>query len=95
MKKAVLRFVIALLTISVALTVLTGIALADAIYASGGDSYIRSQPSLSGAQVGLFPEGAVASYLGNSSVDSRGVTWYYISYNGKTGWVSSRYTYLS
>ena len=65
------------------------------VYGSGGDSYIRSRPNLSGAQLGLFPDGASASYLGSSSVDSRDVTWYKISYRGTTGWVSSRYTYLN
>ena len=42
---------------------------------------------------GLF-QGDTATYLGDSSVDSRGVAWYRISWEGGSGWVSSRYTTL-
>lgn len=61
------------------------------IYAVGGDSYLRKQPGDSGAQIALFPEGATASDLGRSSEDARGVTWYQVSYRGKTGWVSAKF----
>jgi len=57
-----------------------------------GDSNIRNMPSLSGNEIGLLKKGQSATYLGDSSVDNRGVVWYKISFNGKTGWVSSRYT---
>ena len=57
-----------------------------------GSSNIRSEPSLSGEDLGTLPKGERANYLGVSSVDDRGVTWYWISYDTITGWVSSRYT---
>lgn len=61
------------------------------LYAVGGDSYLRKRPGEYGAQILLFPEGATASYLGRSSEDELGVTWYQVSYRGKTGWVSAKF----
>ena len=95
MKKASLKTVISLLVISIILVAFTGVALAQSVVGTGGESYIRSTPSLYGKQLSVLPQGASASYLGQSSVDDRGVTWYYISYGGTTGWVSSRYTTLT
>ena len=42
----------------------------------------------------IISRGGTATYLDDYSVDERGVTWYKISYNGGTGWVSSRYCEL-
>ena len=95
MKKASLRTVVSLLVISVFLAAFAGVALADSVVATGGESYIRSNPSIYAKQLSVLPQGASAAYLGQSSVDDRGVAWYYISYGGTTGWVSSRYTTLS
>ena len=39
-------------------------------------------------------KGEVASYLGSYSTDERGVVWYYVRFDGQSGWVSSRYTAL-
>ena len=36
-------------------------------------------------------KGQTASYLGSTKKDARGVAWYKVSFNGRTGWVSSRY----
>ena len=38
--------------------------------------------------------GKTVEYLGSKSTDERGVDWYYVKYNGNTGWVSSKYTKL-
>ena len=64
------------------------------VVATGGDSYIRSEPSLNGEKLAMLPEGASATYRGSSSTDDRGVRWDYVLYNGVYGWVSSRYTTL-
>lgn len=68
---------------------------ASIVYASQGDSNIRSAPDRSASIVGLFPQGASAVYL-YSSTDDRGVVWYFIEYeangSGIDGWVSSMYT---
>ena len=60
----------------------------------GGSSNIRKSPDLDGAVLGTLPENGSAEYLGEIETDDRGVDWYYITYNGTTGWVSSRYTVL-
>ncbi len=59
-----------------------------------GDLNVRSSPSLDGKEIGGISSGNTASYLGQSSVDDRGVRWYKISYKGGSGWVSSRYCTL-
>ncbi|MBQ8088087.1 MAG: SH3 domain-containing protein [Clostridia bacterium] len=59
-----------------------------------GSANVRSGPSLDYSVLTTMHEGDTASYLGSSSTDSRGVTWYKISFNGKTGWISSTYSYL-
>lgn len=64
------------------------------VMGTGGSSNIRTKPNLSASVLGSLPKGKSADYLGSVSVDDRGVPWYYISYNGTTGWVSSRYTTL-
>lgn len=60
-----------------------------------GNVNIRKTPSLLGVDLGTMKSGQRASYLGKSSTDDRGVKWYYVNYNGTTGWVSSRYSKLS
>ena len=95
MKRKLFKGTLLLLVISILLTAFAGTALAETVYGSSGDSYIRSTPSLSGKSLGMLPQGASAAYLGETSVDNRGVAWYRISYGGITGWVSSMYTTLS
>lgn len=79
------------------LLVLTGEALAASgyVYGSSGDSYVRTGPGLGYASIGVLYRGSSAPYTGQTSVDYRGVPWYSISFNGRSGWVSSRYTTLS
>lgn len=62
------------------------------IYAASGSTYIRKNHYRSAESIGTLPKGATATYLGKSAKDERGVVWYKIKYNGKTGWVSSKYT---
>lgn len=59
-----------------------------------GSLNVRSGPGLSYTDKGTISRGGTATYLDDYSVDERGVTWYKISYNGGTGWVSSRYCEL-
>jgi uncharacterized protein YraI len=61
------------------------------VYASG-NSNVRTGPGLSYPQVGGMEQGETARFLGGTSVDNRGVTWYNVSVDGVTGWVSSAYT---
>lgn len=56
---------------------------------------LRSGPSLSHSLLGTMKKDTAAEYLGSTSYDSRGVAWYNVRYEGKTGWVSSGYTTLT
>ena len=62
------------------------------VEAVGGNCNIRTQPNLSASSIGVMYEGETGTYLNQSSVDERGVTWYKVKFDGKTGWVSSRYS---
>jgi len=55
---------------------------------------LRDDPNLAGEDIGTMDKGETATYLGKKSTDSRGVVWYKVRFNGKTGWVSSRYSKL-
>ena len=59
-----------------------------------GQLNVRSGPGLHYSELGMLKNGATAAYLGEHSTDERGVTWYKVSYNGGSGWVSSRYCTL-
>lgn len=61
---------------------------------TGGDSNVRTGPGLGYSTIGCLYKGESADYLGASSVDERGVAWYNISFDGQSGWVSSKYTAL-
>ena len=94
MKNMLKKSMLMLVVLSIVLSLFAGAALADVV-AQDGTTYIRSTPSLSGKDLGTLPKGASATYLGDTKRDDRGVAWYYISYKGTTGWVSSMYTHLN
>lgn len=56
-----------------------------------GDVNMRSGPGLGYDSLAVISSGNTVEYLGESSVDERGVAWYHIRYNGKEGWGSSKY----
>ena len=64
------------------------------VYADDGDTHVRSGPGPDYADLGTLKQGNSLTYLGTTTYDDRGVAWYAVSYQGKTGWVSSRYTTL-
>ena len=65
------------------------------VVGTSGDSNVRTGPGLGYSKTGyVLHQGASATFLGDKSVDGRGVVWYRISYAGITGWVSSMYTTL-
>lgn len=64
------------------------------VYAVEGKSFIRKNPDLEAKQLAILYEGERAEYLGKTSVDDRGVSWYKVEYDGKIGWISSKYTVL-
>ena len=67
----------------------------DQVKAVGGDVSIRSKPNKTSTRLGVMKSGKKGTYLGKSSVDSRGVRWYNVTYNGQSVWISSRYAKLS
>lgn len=75
---------------------LTGMSVTCYSYVKGvsGDSNVRTGPGLGYKSIGTLHKGDTATYLGNDSVDERGVTWYNISFNGSNAWVSEKYTGL-
>ena len=64
------------------------------VVGTDGDSHVRTGPGLGYSKLGVLHKGSSADFLGDTSVDSRGVEWYKISWNSSSGWVSSRYTTL-
>lgn len=81
--------------VSVLLIALTGSALAAGyVQATGGDVYLRNAPNLNGGKLNAMQENETAAYMNGSAIDERGVLWYYVNFEGKTGWVSSRYSQL-
>jgi len=71
---------------------LCGAALAEV--RTTANVWMRSEPNLQGQQITSFPENTSLEYLGETSVDERGVAWYKVSKGDRTGWVSSRYSEL-
>ena len=66
----------------------------DKVKVVGGDVTIRAKADKTSTKLGYIAEGKTATYLGKTSTDSRGVQWYYISYKGTKGWISSMYSRL-
>lgn len=60
-----------------------------------GDVNLRDKPSLKGKVITGIPQGTLMEYLDKTSTDDRGVKWYKVRYNGKKGWVSSKYSKMS
>ena len=57
-----------------------------------GDVFVRKGPSLDAADIGMIKNGKTVPFLGEIRIDNRGVAWYKVNYNGKTGWVSSKFS---
>ena len=55
-----------------------------------GSVNLRSGAGLNFASLGIIGKGKTLTY-DSTKKDDRGVTWYHVTYNGKTGWVSSKY----
>jgi len=69
---------------------LTSIGTAQRVEATD-DVYVRSAPGKDNRELGVLKQGKTALYQGEkSAVDGR--DWYLIEFEGKNGWVSSRYS---
>ena len=86
------RFLSRLIALALALTLIC--AAAQAEVRATGNIWLRTGPGLSYDQIDSYPTGYSFQYLGETSVDDRGVAWYKVSTGKHTGWVSSRYSRL-
>lgn len=84
--------VIRVMAMATSLMLMLGLALAEV--RTTGDVWLRTGPGLDYESVAILKTGKSYEYLGESSVDERGVAWYKIAVGDKTGWVSSRYSEL-
>lgn len=87
MKK--LRFIAAALVV---VLLLGACALADVV--TTGNVNLRTGPGLSYDVVTSVTSGQHLDFLGESSVDDRGVAWYLVDHKGKSCWISSVYSKL-
>lgn len=74
------------------LSAVTGGKTHTYIEGNDGKSNVRTGPGLKYKSIGVLHVGEEARFLGDTSVDDRGVLWYKIKWNGREAWVSSRYT---
>lgn len=59
-----------------------------------GSANVRSGPGLDYAILGSVESGTRLKYRGKTQKDDRGVAWYAVTFEGKKGWVSSKYARL-
>ena len=64
------------------------------VKAVSGDTYVRKHPDRDAAEIGVLYQGDSTPYLGEKAWDDRPVMWYKVKFEGRTGWVSSKYTKL-
>ncbi|MBQ6373448.1 MAG: SH3 domain-containing protein [Clostridia bacterium] len=57
-----------------------------------GSVNLRKGPGLKYGIIASIEKGSTLEYTGKSKKDGRGVRWYQVKYNGKTCWISSRYS---
>ena len=62
------------------------------IEGDNGKSFIHTGPGLDYKSIGVLHVDEDARFLGETSIDDRGILWYKIKWNGREAWVSSRYT---
>lgn len=81
-----------LIAAALVLALMLGVgALADV--KTTGNVYLRTGPGLNYSKITAVRPGTTLKYLGETSIDNRGVAWYKVDHNGEC-WVSSRYSTL-
>lgn len=91
----IMKKFLSILLVAVLMMVFCSVALAASYVYFTGHTNVRSGPGLGYSSIGQVNSGSTLSYLGDSSTDSRGVTWYKVSFSGSNGWVSSKYSTLT
>lgn len=87
--KTIKRASAIVLLLAMLLTICTT-AFAATTYYTTGSVNMRVGPDRDYRSIKTIPKGTKLTSKG-SDVDWRGVKWIYCSYNGKSGWVSTRY----
>ena len=59
-----------------------------------GNVNLRSGPGTEYQDLDTISRGTTVTYLGESDSDNRGVLWLKVRYNGKDGWISSKYGHV-
>ena len=57
-----------------------------------GNVNMRTEPDLDASIMHTIPKDTRVEYTGSDAVDERGVRWFCVYHDGKTGWISSRYS---
>ena len=57
-----------------------------------GNVNVRTGPGINYGILGSVSSGQTLNYAGSARNDDRGVAWYSVYYDGRTGWVSSKYS---
>lgn len=57
-----------------------------------GSANIRLAPKKTSKILGSVKKGTKLIYRKKKVKDSRGVTWYHVTFNGQNGWISSKYS---
>lgn len=87
------KMVTALIAV-VLVSMLTVTALAASVYFTG-NSNVRTGPGLDYSSKGSVNRGSYLTFLNDTSYDNRGVAWYKVSFGSGSGWVSSKYSYIT
>lgn len=88
------KLIAALLVLALVSGLCAALAASGTVRATGSVN-LRKGPGLGYGKVAAVKKGTKLDYLGETSTDSRGVKWYKVRYNGKSVWISSRYSKLS
>ena len=96
MKRILSRAALLLVAVSVLMTALAGLAVAESAYVEAtGRVNVRRGAGLDYSSLGTVEKGTRLTYLEESVADSRGVVWYLVRYSStKEGWISSKYSKL-
>lgn len=68
-----------------------GSSSADSRVTTTGSLYLRTGPGLDYDDICTIGEGVTLTY-DRTERDDRDVTWYHVSYGGRKGWISSKFT---
>ena len=89
MKKTIAAIILAVLLLAV-----PAVSALAATVSFTGNCHVRSSPSINATSLGVVGMDTCLEYMYENSVDSRGVMWFRVRYYGRSGWVSSMYSYV-